>query len=449
MKKIFHLSGLHCASCELLIEDSIKENINNAQVNASYRRGTLKIEAPTINDNHVKKIVEQCGYQVLSDTEKPDVKKLRQKDWWQILAVFAGIALMIYFISFFKLTEFIPNLNQEISFTLAFFVGIVASLSTCLAIVGGLVISLSAGLKTDSNGKTSLRDRSRPQIYFQIGRIVGFFILGGLLGAVGKGLQYSPSVSGLLMILAAVIMLYVGLNILGLVPSITKLGVYLPKKWSRRILNINVGHNPALISLLGALTFFLPCGFTQSMQLTAVASGNFWSGALIMAFFALGTSPVLFSVGLGANYVRDNRFGLAKKIIAAIIIIFGFYSLNSGLILSGANFSVEPLKAFPGTKTTAAQDELVGGYQTVQLDINNDFVQKEFRIKKDVPVKFVVNAIRVNGCSDEVIIRRLNLTTGKLKNGDRAVLEFTPTKTGVIPFSCWMGMINGRFIVEE
>lgn len=449
MKKIFHLSGLHCASCELLIEDSIKENINNAQVNASYRRGTLKIEAPVINDNHVKKIVEQCGYQVLSDTEKPDVKKLRQKDWWQILAVFAGIALMIYFISFFKLTEFIPNLNQEISFTLAFFVGIVASLSTCLAIVGGLVISLSAGLKTDSNGKTSLRDRSRPQIYFQIGRIVGFFILGGLLGAVGKGLQYSPSVSGLLMILAAVIMLYVGLNILGLVPSITKLGVYLPKKWSRRILNINVGHNPALISLLGALTFFLPCGFTQSMQLTAVASGNFWSGALIMAFFALGTSPVLFSVGLGANYVRDNRFGLAKKIIAAIIIIFGFYSLNSGLILSGANFSVEPLKAFPGTKTIAAQDEPVGGYQTVQLDINNDFVQKEFRIKKDVPVKFVVNAIRVNGCSDEVIIRRLNLTTGKLKNGDRAVLEFTPTKTGVIPFSCWMGMINGRFIVEE
>lgn len=449
MKKIFHLSGLHCASCELLIEDSIKENIKDAQVNVSYRRGTLKIAAPAINENRVKKIVEQCGYQVLSDTKKPDVKKLRQKDWWQILAVFAGIALMIYFISFFKLTEFIPDLNQEISFTLAFFIGIVASLSTCLAIVGGLVISLSAGLKTDSNGKTSLRDRSRPQIYFQIGRIVGFFILGGLLGVIGKGLQYSPSVSGFLMILAAVIMLYVGLNILGLVPSITKLGVYLPKKWSRRILNINAGHNPAVITLLGALTFFLPCGFTQSMQLTAVASGNFWSGALIMAFFALGTSPILFSVGLGANYAQGDRFNLAKKIIAAIIIVFGFYSLNSGLILSGANFPVEPLKAFSGIKTALIQDEPVEDYQTVQLDINNGFVQKEFRIKKGVPVKFVVNAIRVNGCSDEVIIRRLNLTTGKLKNGDRAVLEFTPTKTGVIPFSCWMGMINGRFIVEE
>ena len=73
---------------------------------------------------------------------------------------------------------------------------------------------------------------------------------------------------------------------------------------------------------------------------------------------------------------------------------------------------------------------------------------KEFKIKKDVLVKFVVNAIRVTGCSDEVIISRLGLTTGKLKNGDKVTLEFTPTKSGVLPFSCWMGMINGRFIVE-
>lgn len=448
MKKIFHLSGLHCASCELLVESSVKENIADAEVNVSHRRGTLKIEAPVINDNRVKKIVEQCGYKVLSDSEQVAAKKSAKKNWWQILAVFAGVFLMAWLISRLDLARFFPDLSREVSFALAFFVGIVASLSTCLAITGGLVISLSAGIKTNKGDKPSLLDRSRPQLYFQIGRIGGFFLLGGLLGALGNGLQYSTSVSSFLMILVALIMVYVGLNIIGLAPSLSKLGVFLPKKWSHKILDTKVGNKPLLIILLGALTFFLPCGFTQSMQLAAIASGNFWSGALIMAFFALGTSPVLFSVGLGANYAQGNHFGLVKKIIASVIIIFGLYSLNAGLILSGVSFSPKLLNA----KTEFNQEEpkeTVPDFQTVQLDINNGFVQKEFRIKKDVPVKFVVNAIRVNGCSDEVIIRRLNLTTGKLKNGDRAVLEFTPTKTGVIPFSCWMGMINGRFIVEE
>jgi sulfite exporter TauE/SafE len=48
--------------------------------------------------------------------------------------------------------------------------------------------------------------------------------------------------------------------------------------------------------LSGALTFFLPCGFTFAMQLYALSTGNFWMGMAVMAIFAIGTLPGLLSI---------------------------------------------------------------------------------------------------------------------------------------------------------
>lgn len=447
MKRKFYLSGLHCASCELLIENSIKEKIKNAKISVSHKRGNLEIEADNINDEQIKKIVTSCGYKVVNKPELTDSSKLKKKDWWEILLIFTSIFLLITIISKFNLIRFFPDLNRDVSFMVALFIGFVASLSTCLAITGGIVLSFSSALKI-GDGEASLPDRVMPQLYFHSGRIVGFFIFGGILGSLGGVINYSPAVTSFLMILVALIMLYVGLNIMGLLPSITKLGFYLPKSLSRKVLNIKTENKPYLVTIIGALTFFLPCGFTQSMQVAAVASGSFLQGALIMTFFALGTAPVLFSVGLGSSYAQENRFRLLKRVIAAIIIMFAIYSFNTGLILSGSKFSLSSLNIFSSSKVGPDNELKNEAYQTVQLDINYNFVQREFRVKKGVPVKFVVNAIRVTGCSDEVIISRLGLTTGKLKNGDQVTLEFTPKDKGIIPFSCWMGMINGRFIVE-
>jgi sulfite exporter TauE/SafE len=41
----------------------------------------------------------------------------------------------------------------------------------------------------------------------------------------------------------------------------------------------------------GALTFFVPCGFTFAMQLYAMQTGSFWMGAVVMLLFAGGTLP--------------------------------------------------------------------------------------------------------------------------------------------------------------
>lgn len=71
-------------------------------------------------------------------------------------------------------------------------------------------------------------------------------------------------------------MFYIGLHILNIVPSITRFGFHLPKKLTTKIDDLQQKESPFIPAIIGVLTFFLPCGFTQSMQLAAVASGSFW-----------------------------------------------------------------------------------------------------------------------------------------------------------------------------
>ena len=56
--------------------------------------------------------------------------------------------------------------------------------------------------------------------------------------------------------------------------------------------------------LLGGLTFFLPCGFTQALQLYVLAKGDVLTGALTMLAFALGTLPALLSLSALSSFAK-------------------------------------------------------------------------------------------------------------------------------------------------
>ncbi|MBU1999314.1 MAG: sulfite exporter TauE/SafE family protein, partial [Candidatus Omnitrophica bacterium] len=269
---------------------------------------------------------------------------------------------------------------------------------------------------------------------------------GGILGALGSKINYSITFTGYLTLFISIVMFYIGLQILNIVPNITKIGFHLPKSLSKKIHAFENNDHHLMPVALGALTFFLPCGFTQSMQLAAVASGTFLSGAGIMAAFALGTIPVLFSVGLGATYAKSEHLGFLTKIIGILIIFFAIYSLNSGLVLSGSRFSLNLSKSSTATATAIVQTS-GENVQIVKMDVDWVFKPNEFRVKKGIPVRWEINGINVSGCSNEVVIPSLNLRQ-KIKQGLN-IIEFTPEKEGVLPFSCWMGMLNGRFIVTD
>jgi plastocyanin domain-containing protein len=68
-----------------------------------------------------------------------------------------------------------------------------------------------------------------------------------------------------------------------------------------------------------------------------------------------------------------------------------------------------------------------------------------FVLQKGVPVKWIINGIEINNCNSRIIVRDYNLSF-PIDQGEQTI-EFTPSKEGVVRWSCWMGMIPGTFIV--
>ena len=70
-----------------------------------------------------------------------------------------------------------------------------------------------------------------------------------------------------------------------------------------------------------------------------------------------------------------------------------------------------------------------------------------FTIKKGVPVRWEIESTPDRTCANALIVPSYKIREF-LKPGSN-VLEFTPTETGQIPFSCSMRMFTGSFNVIE
>ncbi|MFC1810332.1 sulfite exporter TauE/SafE family protein [Patescibacteria group bacterium] len=445
MNPTIHIKGMHCTSCEIILEKELIKVDSISKCEISHRKGTLNVECEgKVPYKEIKKVVQRCGYHIVKqDEEKFEKKKKSFDDYAQILIIFFGVAAIAYILQKLEITRFFPEFGANSGVLIALLLGIVASLSTCLILVGGIVLSFGNMYQVKEDAKHPWISRSLPHIYFHIGRIVGFAILGGILGLIGSKINYSLSFTGYLTIIVAIIMLYIGLQIIGVLPSITKLGFHLPKGLSKKIHSLQEKNHPLTPMLIGVLTFLLPCGFTQSMQVAAIASGSFVTGALIMGVFAIGTFPALFSLGLGSSYAKKSKFSFVNKIIGVIVIFFSIYSLNSGLVLAGSNFTLD----FWNTGGTGVESSIEEGVQVIKMDVDWTFKPNEFVIKKGVPVRWEIEGVNVSGCSNEIAIPRLNMSK-KIEKGIN-IIEFTPEETGTIPFTCWMGMLGGKFIVVE
>lgn len=86
--------------------------------------------------------------------------------------------------------------------------------------------------------------------------------------------------------------------------------------------------------------------------------------------------------------------------------------------------------------------------QLISMDVlKNSFSPNKFTLRKGVPVKWTINVKELDDCNKVIVIPEYGLDI-KLQAGVQ-VIEFTPSESGVIPWSCWMGMIPGTFVVID
>jgi sulfite exporter TauE/SafE len=110
----------------------------------------------------------------------------------------------------------------------------------------------------------------------------------------------------------------------------------MPKAFSKRALDVSRLNHTLTPLLVGLVTFFLPCGFTQSMQLYALTTGSFLTGGLTMLAFALGTFPVLALISFSSFSVTKNRNrGIFFKSAGLIVILFALFNIASSLVAAG------------------------------------------------------------------------------------------------------------------
>jgi sulfite exporter TauE/SafE len=136
-------------------------------------------------------------------------------------------------------------------------------------------------------------------------------------------------------LIIGMVMLVLGLNLLDVFHWTKKLQPAMPKFISKHAYGLSKLNHSVVPFLVGVTTFFLPCGFTQSMQIYTLSTGSFIKGGLTMLAFALGTLPVLALVGFSSFSIRDSKSGIFFKTAGLIVIAFALFDIINSFVAAG------------------------------------------------------------------------------------------------------------------
>jgi sulfite exporter TauE/SafE len=360
------------------------------------------------------------------------------RDYVEIGAAFVilvGILLVL------NQLDFLPQrfaVSDEMSYGLVFVIGMVASISTCIAVTGGLLVAVAAKYNEASQDLTSVQ-RLKPHIYFNVGRVISYTLLGGAIGALGSVLTLSPEVNGIVTIVASAVMILLGLQMLRLLPSLTRFMPTMPKAFSHRIHDLAERDTKGGAFVLGAATFFLPCGFTQALQLYVLAKASFPTGALTMLAFSLGTLPALLSLSAVSSFATGAFQKRFLKLAGAAVIVLGILNIQYGLVLASGDMSSTTTAEVEPVQQAAEQ---VGTKQiAVMRIVGFEYVPSRFTVRQGVPVEWRIDASEGAGCGRILIAPKLGVRR-LLNSNSTTTITFLPQETGDFGFNCGMGMMT-------
>ncbi len=439
------ISGMTCGSCELLLERKLLAIPGVVAVTINHRKGIahMTVDAENIpSDERIAEVVSKAGYSVC-DASSPTVSSVspEKRKWMEIGGSLLVIFAVYKFLQAFDLVALAPSTSGALSFGGIFIIGLVAGTSSCLAVTGGLLLALAAKHNERKNAETPW-EKFLPLLHFNIGRLASYFILGGFVGMIGQSITLSIKMSGYMSIVVAIVMLWLALTILQIVPK-GSFPVRPPKKLSRWVAGLSESNHPLAPFTLGAMTFFLPCGFTQSLQLVALASGSFLTGALTMFIFALGTLPSLIGLSAISSTARGAASRLFLRFSGALVLVLAFFNLNSGFALAGFNF--DSIFSGPAGTMGSAPAPTDGAQEIAMAVTPRGYEPSELTIKAGVPVKWMIDGAGAAGCTSQIVIPDLNIKKS-LTSGINEI-DFTATTPGRLAFSCSMGMVRGSFTV--
>ena len=189
-------------------------------------------------------------------------------------------------------------------FVVAFMIGIVGSFH-CVGMCGPLALSLPLS-------NNSIAAKFTGALIYNAGRIVTYSFFGLVFGLIGQTAALFNFQQWLSIIIGVVILLFI------IVPKkykiqysassyatgfFTKLRAWLGKLFKQK--------NHSSLFVIGLLNGLLPCGLVYMAVAGSLATGDVAESILFMAFFGLGTLPIMWSIAFFGNYMG---VGIRQKI---------------------------------------------------------------------------------------------------------------------------------------
>lgn len=212
----------------------------------------------------------------------------------------------------------------EFSYALAFMTGLLGS-GHCLGMCGGLVSAFF--MRLNARGVW-------PYLAYHGARILIYGIVGVIAAAIGAVVVSTGQIGkwqGVLQIVAGLVVIFLGLDLLGVSPIRNGLG-FAPIAWLRKQFGLATQKGPVLGALIGgAINGLMPCSMTMAMAVKATTAPSVLEGSLLMLAFGAGTLPSMLSASFLFGKLGPKLRGWLLKGAALFVIALGVSTLWQGL----------------------------------------------------------------------------------------------------------------------
>lgn len=444
------VAGMTCASCERRVGKALRSLPGVEGVDVSAPKGTATLRATTLpTRDDVAAAIRRAGYE-------PGSSPWLTRDasvWRTVLATTAVVAGVAGLLTAYGVPDIAAGLTDPSrgGLLVVLVLGLAAGVSTCMALIGGLVLGFSAaqaaGSGSGGSGRPSLLTRMRPQLAFNAGRIVGFAALGALLGGLGSTMSLPARIMAVLVLAVAVVMFLLGVRLTGVSPRLAAWSPRLPAGLGRALgIDTATGrsYSDARTALVGAATFFLPCGFTQAVQVYALSTASPVVGGAAMAVFALGTTPGLLALAAVPEVTSGRRQVTVLRAVGVVVLAFALLNAASGMQLLG----LRTTPAVASAQAVSANVTVDGGVQTVRMtQVADGYEPADTVLYAGMPTTWLIEGSSQLFCSAFLRVPSLGLDITVAPGSNTVALP--ALDPGVTPFTCVMGMYSGTLVAID
>jgi sulfite exporter TauE/SafE len=210
------------------------------------------------------------------------------------------------------------------AYALVFLGGLLGSLH-CVGMCGGFALALAGGRPTGNLSR---------QLLYNLGRLNTLAVIGALSGAAGMAVVARGPVwvvERALAVVAGLIMVVVGLEMLGVLAGFTARGAAVVQGSLGRLLGgVIRSRSPAAPLALGVFNAFLTCQLIYAYAARAASTASVGEGTLTMLAFGLGTLPAMLAVGT-THALVGARVRARLALVAGLLVVgFGVLTLLRG-----------------------------------------------------------------------------------------------------------------------